>query len=129
MRVSTRQEHDLLQGMVRVIVCLMAYLAGGGLMQPGMVSIAATAQTMAALKRQMHDGPACEDTFAFVEAPLPDTRRLFVVHTGTEVQMAQDFALFLQHNGFDADIHDELFIVVRYNDEYFLMDLRAGKGE
>jgi hypothetical protein len=75
----------------------------------------------------MHDGPACEDAFA--EAPLPDAQHLFVVHTGTDAERAQDFALFLQHNGFEADLYDESFVIIRYNDEYFLTDLRADRGE
>jgi hypothetical protein len=109
-----------------VLVCLIASLAGGALLLSGTVS-GASIQTMTALRRQMHDGPVCEDTFD--EAWLPEARQLFVVHTSSDAQMAQDFTLFLQHNGFEAEIYDELFVMVRYNGEHFLMDVRASRGE
>src|SRR5213592_1951091 len=113
--------------MSRVLVCLLVALVGGVLLQPRTVSHAAAGQLMPALQRQQHAGPVCEDPFA--ADPLAAARPLFVVQGGTAVQVAQDFVRFLQQNAIEAEIYEEVFVLVRYNHDAFLLDLRVSLGD
>ncbi len=113
--------------MSRVLVRLLVALAGGVLMQPRTVSHAVAGQLRAELRRQQHAGPVCEEPFA--ADPLAEARPLFVVQAGTAVQVAQDFVRFLQQNNVEAEIYEEVFVLVRYNHDTFLLDVRVGLGD
>jgi hypothetical protein len=52
-----------------------------------------------------------------------------VVQAGTAVQVAQDFVRFLQQNDIEAEIYEEVFVLVRYNHSAFLLDLRVSLGD
>ncbi len=113
--------------MSRVLVCLLVAFVGGVLLPPGTVERAAAGQPRAELQRQQHAGPVCEDPFA--ADPRSETRPLFVVQAGTAVQVAQDFVRFLQQNDIEAEIYEEVFVLVRYNHGAFLLDLRVSLGD
>ena len=113
--------------MSRVLVVLLTTLAGDVLTQPRTVSHAATGQLKAELRRQPHAGPVCEDPFA--ADLLTEARPLFVVQAGTSFQVAQDFVQFLQQNNIAAELYEQMFVLVRYNNESLLLDLRIHLGD
>ena len=113
--------------MAKVLFCLQVALAAGVLLQPRMVLRAAADQLMPELRRERHAGPVCEDPFA--TDPRAAARPLFVVQGGTAVQVAQEFVQFLQQNNIEAEIYEEGFVLVRYNHEPLLLDLRIHLGD
>jgi len=113
--------------MSRVLVVLLIALVGSVLMQPRTVSQAVAGQLRTELRRERHAGPVCEDPFA--TDPRAAARPLFVVQGGTAVQVAQEFVQFLQQNNIEAEIYEEGFVLVRYNHEPLLLDLRIHLGD
>jgi hypothetical protein len=113
--------------MSRVLVCLLVTLVAGMLLPPRPVSHTVAGQLMPTLRRQQHAGPVCEDPF--VADSRADTRPLFVVQAGTAVQVAQDFVQFLQQNDVEAEIYEEVLVLVRYNHDAFLLDVRVSLGD
>jgi hypothetical protein len=113
--------------MSKVLVCLLVALVGGVLLQSRTVAHAAAGQLRAELRHQQHAGPVCEAPFA--ADPLAEARPLFVVQGGMAVQVAQDFVRFLQQNGIEAEIYEEVFVLVRYNQDALLLDLRVSPGD
>ena len=53
----------------------------------------------------------------------------FVVHTEDDIQATHDLILFLQKNGFDAQLYAQEFISVVYDGESFLMAPMVQRGE
>jgi hypothetical protein len=113
--------------MSRVLVVLLTTLAAGVLLHPRTVSHAVAGQLRTELRRERHAGPVCEDPFA--TDPRAEARPLFVVQGGTAVQVAQEFVRFLQQNDIEAEIYEEVFVLVRYNHDALLLDLRVGLGD
>jgi hypothetical protein len=112
--------------LVRGMVILLTGLTGGMLMQSRTVSHAMAGQLKSDLRHQRSAGPVCADPFA---ADLPaEARPLFVVQGGTAAQVAQEFVQFLQQHGIEAELYEEVFIQVRYNNEALLLDVRVNRG-
>lgn len=125
MAAIARQADGLVPAIVLVLVCAMGLLCLLTLPDPASSTVAVEA--LAALVQQRYDGPVCEATLA--EAPRSEPGHLFVVQTGSEVQMVQDFVRFLQQHGLEAHIYSTPFIMIIYNGEYFLIDVRVKRGE